>query len=146
MRMYSEGIKLDFKDVLLVPQRSSLDSRAEVDLIRTYKFAHSKRELKGIGIIASNMSATGTFAMSKALTSYGMFTALHKHYQRDELVNFFIKNLDLWDNVFYTVGTREDDKTKLLEVKKCLEEGGKWRDDIPDIFPSLSISRNVPAL
>ena len=37
MRIEDE-IKLDFKDVLIRPKRSTLSSRREVDLQRTYKF------------------------------------------------------------------------------------------------------------
>ena len=36
-------IKLDYKDVLLRPKRSTMGSRKEVDLQRTYKFRNSQR-------------------------------------------------------------------------------------------------------
>ena len=39
-----EEIKLDYSDVLFRPKRSTLKSRKEVDLSRTYKFKHSNRE------------------------------------------------------------------------------------------------------
>lgn len=35
-------IKLDFKDVLIRPKRSTIASRADVDLVRTFSFRHSK--------------------------------------------------------------------------------------------------------
>jgi GMP reductase len=31
-------VKLDFKDVLIRPKRSTLKSRSQVSLVRTYKF------------------------------------------------------------------------------------------------------------
>ena len=37
-----EEIKLDYSDVLFRPKRSTLKSRKDVDLNRTYKFKHSK--------------------------------------------------------------------------------------------------------
>ena len=49
-----EEVKLDYSDVLFRPKRSTLKSRKEVDLTRTYKFKHSNREWAGIPIIASN--------------------------------------------------------------------------------------------
>ncbi len=36
-----EDIKLDFRDVLIRPKRSTLSSRKEVDLERHYDFKHS---------------------------------------------------------------------------------------------------------
>ena len=36
-------IKLDFNDVLLRPKRSTLSSRSEVSVERTFQFRHSKR-------------------------------------------------------------------------------------------------------
>lgn len=112
-----EDIKLDFQDVLLVPQRSSLSSRSEVSLERTYKFAHSSREITGVGIIAANMDSVGTFAMAKALAKHKMFTALHKHYTEEQLIEFFCENKNLWNNVFYTVGANDGDFNKLISIK-----------------------------
>lgn len=36
-----QDIKLDFKDVLIRPKRSTLTSRSEVDISRDYVFLHS---------------------------------------------------------------------------------------------------------
>lgn len=38
-----EDMKLDFKDVLFRPKRSTLRSRSEVDLNRTFTFRNSKK-------------------------------------------------------------------------------------------------------
>ena len=58
-----DDIKLDYSDVLIRPKRSTLTSRFDVEMERTYTFLHSKKEWKGIPIIASNMDTTGTFKM-----------------------------------------------------------------------------------
>jgi GMP reductase len=52
MRIETE-IKLDFKDVLIRPKRSTLKSRADVELLRTYKFKHSKQSWTGVPIMAA---------------------------------------------------------------------------------------------
>jgi GMP reductase len=62
-----EDIKLDFKDVLIRPKRSTLSSRKEVDLVRTFKFKHSGWEWTGVPIMAANMDGVGTIDMAKAL-------------------------------------------------------------------------------
>ncbi|KAM3840410.1 GMP reductase 1 isoform 3-T3 [Vipera latastei] len=77
-------LKLDFKDVLLRPKRSSLRSRAEVDLTRTFFFRNSKQTYTGIPIIVANMDTVGTFEMAQVMAKYTMFTAIHKHYSLEQ--------------------------------------------------------------
>ncbi|XP_015446158.1 GMP reductase 2 isoform X3 [Pteropus alecto] len=63
-------VKLDFKDVLLRPKRSTLKSRSEVDLTRSFSFRNSKQMYTGIPIIAANMDTVGTFEMAKVLSKH----------------------------------------------------------------------------
>ncbi|XP_039594097.1 GMP reductase 1 isoform X2 [Erpetoichthys calabaricus] len=63
-------LKLDFKDVLLRPKRSSLRSRSEVDLQRTFTFRNSKQTYNGIPVIAANMDTTGTFEMARVFSKH----------------------------------------------------------------------------
>src|SRR5208282_4899208 len=76
--MHIEERKLDFDDVLLRPMTSSLNSRADVDLTRTFKFLHSPKTWTGVPIIAANMDTVGTIEMALALQKHQMLTALHK--------------------------------------------------------------------
>ena len=46
--LISEDIKLDYSDVLIRPKRSTLKTRASVNIERTYKFRHSEREWTGV--------------------------------------------------------------------------------------------------
>jgi GMP reductase len=84
MRIEDE-VKLDFSDVLIRPKRSTLSSRKEVDLTRTYKFKHSGAEWTGVPIIASNMDGVGTLAVAEALYQHQMFTCLVKSYDESDL-------------------------------------------------------------
>lgn len=83
---FLEGIKLDYCDVLLVPKRSTLTSRREVDLIREIKFPHSPLLFQGTPIMASNMDGVGTFSMAKVMSSYKMITMIRKHYTYEDWV------------------------------------------------------------
>jgi len=83
MRLVDE-IKLDFKDVLFVPKRSTLRSRSDVDLNRTYTFKHSQLTFSGVPIMAANMDGVGTFAMAQTLRSFPLFTCLVKSYTIDD--------------------------------------------------------------
>ena len=63
-------MKLGFKDVMIRPKRSSLKSRSQVDLNRSYRFKHSKKVWTGVPIIAANMDGVGTFSMVKTLSNF----------------------------------------------------------------------------
>ncbi|KAM6453111.1 GMP reductase 2 isoform 1-T6 [Liasis olivaceus] len=100
-------IKLDFKDVLLKPKRSTLKSRREVDLMRSFTFRNSKQTYTGIPIIAANMDTVGTFEMAKVLCKFSLFTAIHKHYTLDEWKEFAAQNPDCLQNVAASTGTAD---------------------------------------
>lgn len=93
-------LKLGFKDVLIRPKRSTLSTRAQVKLERTFKFRHTGRTWTGIPIMAANMDTVGTFAMAAALARHGLFAAAHKHYSVEE-----------WDEF---VAARSGDRDRLL--------------------------------
>ncbi len=78
-------IKLDFSDVLLLPKRSDLSSRSEVNLEREIKFKHSPYVWSGIPIIVSNMDTTGTIEMAKVLQQHKIITCLHKYYTAEDI-------------------------------------------------------------
>uniref|UniRef100_A0A667IC59 GMP reductase n=1 Tax=Lynx canadensis TaxID=61383 RepID=A0A667IC59_LYNCA len=88
-------VKLDFKDVLLRPKRSTLKSRSEVDLTRSFSFRNSKQMYTGIPIIAANMDTVGTFEMAKVLCKFSLFTAVHKHYSLEQWKDFASQNPEL---------------------------------------------------
>ena len=56
--------KLDFSDNLIKPKRSTISSRSEVELMRTFTTKHSKISWTGIPIMVANMDTTGTFEMA----------------------------------------------------------------------------------
>ena len=80
----NDDIKLDYSDVLIRPKRSTLTSRFDVEMKRTYTFYHSKKEWTGVPIMAANMDTVGTFEMHKALNKYDMVTCIARHYNYDK--------------------------------------------------------------
>jgi GMP reductase len=111
--------KLDFKDVLLRPKRSTLSSRADVDILRTFKFKHTDQTLTCFPIIASNMDTVGTFSMAEALSSFDSLCAIHKHYSQEKLKEFFTHAEDWHANTFYSLGSS-------VEEYKDLEWSASW--------------------
>ena len=81
--LIEDDLKLDYSDVLIRPKRSTLTSRFDVDMKKTYKFYHSGKEWSGIPIMASNMDTTGTFEMHSILSKHGMITCIARHYNKD---------------------------------------------------------------
>ena len=119
-----EELKLDFKDVLIRPKRSTLTSRQEVDISRKYDFLHSGQSYAGVPIIGANMDTIGTFAMANALQRHALSVALHKHYAEAELVEYF-KALPATATVFYSMGITKADYEKFRRVKDLAGESIK---------------------
>ena len=72
--------QLDFKDVLIRPKRSTLNSRSEVNIEREFAFPYSSLKWKGVPIIAANMDTTGTFGVYDVLSKNNIITCLNKFY------------------------------------------------------------------
>ena len=121
MRIENE-VKLDFKDVLIRPKRSTLSTRSNVDVSREFHFRHAKVDYHGVPIIASNMDTTGTFEMARALDTFQMSTALHKHYAVDELVGFF-NALERKSAAFYSMCIAPADEEKFDRVMEATGSG-----------------------
>lgn len=113
-----EDVKLDFKDVLIRPKRSTLASRKDVDISREYTFKWSGQDYHGVPIIAANMDGIGTFEMARSFAKYesGMSVALHKHYSLDHLVDFFSEKSG--NDVWYSIGMVKGDQDKLENFLK----------------------------
>ena len=110
-------IKLDFKDVLIRPKRSTIKSRADVDITRQHIFRHSKRKFPEnvVPIIAANMDTIGTFEMALVLSKYQLLTCIHKHYTVQEWLAFAKEHPDVIPYVIYTSGMTKQMKKKLLK-------------------------------
>ena len=121
-----EDMKLDYKDVLIRPKRSTLGSRKEVDLERGYTFRNytpdfpdniEERHWRGIPIMAANMDGVGTMEMADQLATAGIFTCLVKTYTVQELVSYF--DTDMYERTNYvamSIGITDRDHAKFRDV------------------------------
>ena len=124
--------KLDFDDVLLVPQRSRAASRASVNLIKKYYFYHSTRCWSGVPIMIANMDTTGTFSMTNSLSNSQVITCLHKHYNKEDY-----NNLSSIDYTWYSMGIKKEEITKLSYIcdsiknipNICIDVANGYTDD-----------------
>ena len=107
-----EDVKLDYKDVLITPKRSTLSSRSHVNLERTFTF-RSGNSWKGVPIIAANMDGVGTFTMDLELNKHKMMVALTKHYAQEDLIDHFIQK---FNSSVYSMGISDADLYKFNKV------------------------------
>ena len=148
-----EEIKLDYSDVLFRPKRSTLKSRKEVDLSRTYKFKHSNREWTGVPIIAANMDGVGELEVAKCLSKHDIITSLTKQHDL-ELINSFKEIKDIFNFVAISCGTSEDSYRRLSSIIShhtyiqfiCIdvangysENFSKFVSDVREKYPSKTI-------
>ena len=103
---YSSEKKLNFKDVLIVPKSSKINSRKDVVLDTKILFPASGINWTGVPIMASNMDNVGTFEMGFALQNFHMANAVSKFYNKDAWVKSIRNGLDLEFN-FITFGLQE---------------------------------------
>lgn len=131
MRLETE-VKLDYKDVLIRPKRSTLGSRAEVSLERQFQFRNYRPSefvdptYRGVPIIAANMDGVGTFEMADTLAKLGLFTCLVKTYNVIELVDFFKDNPQRTEHVAMSIGVSNADYDKFCKVYLNLDKQLKY--------------------
>lgn len=123
--------KLDFNDVLIVPQRSTLTSRSEIHLERTFQFYHSPRTWTGVPIMCANMSFC-SFDMAKALAKHKMIACLHKYHCPLKLADYFHEHPNNIDYTFVSIGYKKSDLDHLLELKKHMGTQPNICIDVPN--------------
>lgn len=128
-----DDVKLDYQDVLLRPKRSTLESRKDVLLERSFTFYHSPKKWKGLPIMTANMATCGTFEMARILSKYKMITTFHKYYSVADYEKFF-KTFKNPDYICYTLGIRDEDiqKLKAMKKKKLLDKFSFICLDVPN--------------
>lgn len=145
-----QDVKLDFKDVLIRPKRSTLRSRSEVQLEREYTFKHSQFTWRGVPVIAANMDHTGTIAMAKSLSKHKLLTAMDKFISIEEWEQFAREMPEAVPYSFVSSGTNQQDIDKVAKIIEltgtpfiCLDVANgytqlfvdlvrKMRDQFPD--------------
>ena len=154
MRIEDE-VKLDYSDVLIRPKRSTLGSRKEVRMERSFTFAHGQ-DYEGIPIMASNMDGVGTFEMADRLAEFSVFTCLVKTYSVNELVDYFdCEETFRRDNVAMSIGIKDEDQQKFRSVYEqvgdklkyvCIDVANgysqrfiEYVNDFRNMYPSIVI-------
>jgi len=125
MRLNTE-LKLNYEDVLLQPKRSTLSSRRDVDITRTFTFQNSKETYTCVPIVASNMDGVGTFSMARVLQEYKMMTVITK-----------TTSIEQWKKA---VGQG----IKLKYISVCTGTGKLWDDKVEDYATMQQVLKGFP--
>jgi GMP reductase len=137
-KFFNNEIKLDFRDVLIVPTNTDVYSRKLVKLERTFHFKYYKKELKCVPIIVSNMTSTGTISMAKEMAKYKCLTVLHKYNNIED-----IKGLDenIYNYTFISCGINENDIKYAENIldntsidKLCIDVANGYLDKVDNII------------
>ena len=112
-----EEIKLDYSDVLFRPKRSTLSSRKDVNLKRTYKFKYSNNEWTGIPIMAANMDGVGELGVAEKMSEFDMITCLTKQHDIKKL-NQYKKIKSIYKNIALSIGIKKEDFDRLDKLLK----------------------------
>lgn len=128
-----QDTKLDFDDVLILPQRSELVSRQDVNITRQFRFKYSPLELNCSPLIAANLDTVGTLEMAESLSKLKCLTALHKFYPNN-ILGPFLTNKLYSHNTFYTLGIRQQDQDKFKEYIKEYGQPELICIDVPNAY------------
>ena len=112
-----EELKLDYSDVLFRPKRSTLKSRKDVNLLRTYRFKYSKNEWSGIPIMAANMDGVGELGVAESLSEFKMITSLTKQHDVKKLKQYK-KIKSFYKNIALSIGIKNEDFENLDKILK----------------------------
>jgi GMP reductase len=145
MRIETE-IKLGFKDVMIRPKRSTLRSRSEVDLNRSFEFRNSKQSWSGVPIMAANMDTVGTFDAARILGRNGLLTAIHKHNSLEDWRSFLQSSDNaIISNILVSTGTSQNDydqTNKILSLhpgltKICVDVANGYSEHFVDFVKRM---------
>lgn len=134
-----EDVKLDYKDVLITPKRSTLASRSQVKLERLFTF-RSGNSWFGVPIIAANMDGVGTINMDTELSKHRCMVALTKHISDVELIEQFKRKLD---STVYSLGIGSSDLQKFdniynvvgnTQIRVCIDVANGYTQSFVDFI------------
>ena len=139
-----EDIKLDYSDVLFRPKRSTLHSRKDVELKRTYKFKYSNYEWSGIPIMTANMDGVGELEIAKSLSKFEMITTLTKQHDIKIIKRCsYIKSI--YPHLALSTGTGDKDFKRIQEILKnysffqfiCIDVANGYSDHFSKFVKSV---------
>lgn len=116
--------KLDYNDVLIVPQRTTLKSRSQVCLTRDVQFKHSRQQWSGLPVISSNMDTVTNLETFKLLKRRQMISCFPKYLNKHWIHTGPPPELSDTDYYMLSTGTNDEDITNVIHLISILKEKG----------------------
>lgn len=139
--------KINFKDVMIVPKKSNINSRNLVNLETTYNFKNSGKSWTGIPLMCSNMDSISNDRMYNELSKHGVMSCLNKH-----IDNFDTFKIEKHTFMLSTGITTKDNIRidKLIEIYNprfvCIDVANGYIDSLLksiDSFHKAHHSKNI---
>lgn len=143
MEKIESQIYLDFDDVLIKPCISQVESRKAVELTRELV-----NGWKPIPVMSANMDTVTGTEMAYALAKKNWIAVMHKYVDKPEIKELYDKmeteNID-FRNVFFSRGTSENDRNKLIDRLEfeprissvCIDVANGYRQSVFDYLDRL---------
>lgn len=116
--------KLDFNDVLIVPQKSNVVSRSQVNLTRSFTFPNSKQKWTGVPIISSNMDTVTNIDTFNTLKKRNYLSCFPKYLNRSWLSVHVPVELEHVDWYMISCGINDGDTSVLFKLFQKLSNSG----------------------
>ena len=132
-------IQLDYSDVLIVPQTTTINHRGEVEVVRHFKQLEQDlgmgyiREFKCCPIMNANMTQTGTFDIAQKLIFNDMIGCIHKFYTAEEINKFFDESGCEGVTFFITIGLRNQAE-EIQKLRDCKDHMWSILIDVPNAY------------
>lgn len=116
--------QLDFNSVLIRPKRTTISSRSQVSLERTFTFPNTKTTWTGVPVISANMDKTGTFDVYDVLSKFKMITCFRKFYSLKDFQERMNKKPLNPDYFMISTGINEQNFSNLCDIVAATN--AKW--------------------
>ena len=138
--------QLDFNSVLIRPKRTTISSRSQVNLERTFSFPNTTTTWTGIPIISANMDTTGTFEVYDVLSKFKIITCFNKFYTQKDFIDRMAENPLDPDYFMLSCGIGEwniDTLIEKIEITKakwiCVDVANGYMRDVVTFCSKLRL-------
>lgn len=133
-------VQLDFDDVLIVPQTTTINHRGEVEVVRNFKQLEPDlgmgyiEEFKCCPVMNANMTQMGTFEVAKVLLENDMIACIHKFYTSKQIQEFLDNNPQCNKRTFFvTIGLRNQAE-EIQKLRDCKDYMWSILIDVPNAY------------
>ena len=115
-------VKLDFKDVLIRPKKTSVANGYLVSVERSFTFVNSEQTLNCVPIVAANMDSIATFEVAEVLAKRKVMVAIHKNYTVEQWKAWAAKSKEVLPYIAVSTGIFSHNTAKTAEILTAVPE------------------------